>query len=422
MKQGKPVITLVMVVFALALCVYFGFYVFDTFHDPFTTTTAYDYTHYESVQANGVIIRSEQVLPAQNGIVELKCGEGEKLGVGQTVAYVYQDSQAQNDRALLEELESQILLLEEVAAAGAGLESAARLDEDILQSVVELRASVAQQEFSDAEDQVRDVKRSVLQRSYTYGENITTADLKAQMSALRQEYKLQSSQSAGKYSRVTAKAPGIFSGLVDGLEGELTPQTARTLTPSVLEGYLNAGTSHVEAVGKLITENRWYFAANLPTEIAEHLELGDQAELRFTGTFHQNVTMRVEAISAPEEGQTTVVFSTDRYLGQTTLLRAQSAELIFDEYSGLRLPKQAVHMEKYTTEETEEKPAEEIRTLGVYVLMAGRAEFKPVEIVTETENFYVLRATDDTRSDALRAGDEVIVRATGLYDGKLVDF
>lgn len=422
MKQGKPVITLVMVIFALALCVYFGFYVFDTFHDPFTTTTAYDYTHYESAQANGVLIRSEEVLPAQEGIVELKCGEGEKLGVGQTVAYVYRDSQAQSDRAALEELESQILLLEEVAAAGAGLESAARLDEDILQSVVELRASVAHQEFSDVDDQVRDVKRGVLQRGYTYGEDITTEDLKAQMSALRQEYKLQSSQSAGKYSRVTAKTPGIFSSLVDGLEGELTPQAAKAFTPSVLEGYLNGGTAHVDAVGKLITENRWYFATNLPAEVAEYMELGKLAELRFSGTFQQNVDMRVEAISQTEDGQNTVVFSTDRYLGQTTLLRSQSAELIFDEYSGLRLPKQAVHMEKYTTEESEDAPAQEIRTLGVYVLVAGRAEFKPVEIITETENFYILRPTDAARSDALRAGDEVIVRATGLYDGKLIDF
>ena len=45
MKQGKSIITLVMVVFALTLCVYFGFYVFDTFNDPYSTTHTYEYTH-----------------------------------------------------------------------------------------------------------------------------------------------------------------------------------------------------------------------------------------------------------------------------------------------------------------------------------------------------------------------------------------
>lgn len=42
MKQGKSIITLVMVVFALMLCVYFGFYVFDTFNDPYSTTHTYE--------------------------------------------------------------------------------------------------------------------------------------------------------------------------------------------------------------------------------------------------------------------------------------------------------------------------------------------------------------------------------------------
>ena len=72
MKQGKPLITLVMVIFALTIGVYFGSYVFQTFNEPYTTTHTYAYTHTESVQANGVLIREEQVIPAQPGIVELQ--------------------------------------------------------------------------------------------------------------------------------------------------------------------------------------------------------------------------------------------------------------------------------------------------------------------------------------------------------------
>ena len=59
--------------------------------------------------------------------------------------------------------------------------------------------------------------------------------------------------------------------------------------------------------------------------------------------------------------------------------------------------------------------------VGVYTLVGGRAEFKPVEILTEESDFYVVSPATEGRA-VLRAGDEVIVRATGLYDGKLLNF
>ena len=421
MKQGKPVITLVMVIFAAVLCIYFGAYVFDTFNDPYTTTFTYEYTHSESAQANGVLVRQEQVLQAEAGIVELQCGEGEKLGVGQTAAYVYRDAQAQQDSARLEALEAEIAVLEAALTTGAGVDSAARMDEQVLGSVVDLRAAVGGQDFSDLDELIRDVKSHVIQRGVTYGEGVTVADLKSRLSQLRSDYKSQSSAFSGTYSRVKAKSSGTFSALVDGLEDVLTPKSAMELTPSALNSILKAGAGHMDAVGKLITSNRWYFAANLPEEVAEGLKTGSSALLRFSGDFRQDVTMRVDHLSEAENGQVCVVFSTDRYLGQTTLLRFQSAELIFNSYSGLRIPKQALHMEKYTTTDEQTGQTTEHQMLGVYVLLAGRAEFKQVKVVTESQDFYVVNGVDASAADTLRSGDEVIVRAVGLYDGKLMD-
>lgn len=423
MKQGKSIITLVMFILAVVLCVYFGFYVFDTFNDPYSTTHTYQYTHYESAQANGVLIRTEQVLSGESGIVELQCGEGEKLGVNQTAAYIYRDAQAQRDSAVLEALSEEIAVLEAVLGSGVGVEGAAKLDENILTAAVELRAGVAKQDFSELDEQVRALKSGVIQRSFTYGEDVTAGELKQRLSQLRADYASQSSAFSGTYSKVRAKRSGTFSTLVDGLEEKLTPQSAAELTPSVLQDYLDAGASRVEGggvVGKLITKNHWQFAANFPTEVADTMRVGNTALLRFTGDFEQDVDMRVEHISAEENGQVCVVFGTDRYLGQTTLLRFQSAELIFNQYAGLRIPKQALHMEKYTTDEQTGETTEH-QMLGVYVLMAGKAEFKQVNVVTESQDFYVVTSASSAAAAALRAGDEIIVRAVGLYDGKLMD-
>ena len=97
MKQGKPVITFVILVLAAALAIYLGFYAFDALNEPFTTTLAYQYTARDSAEASGLLVREEQVLTAQSGIVDVTRSEGEKVGVGQTVALIYRDSQAQAD-------------------------------------------------------------------------------------------------------------------------------------------------------------------------------------------------------------------------------------------------------------------------------------------------------------------------------------
>lgn len=423
MKQGRPVITFVMAALAVALSIYIGFYVFDTLNDPYATTRAYTYTAYDSAEAYGVLVREEQVLPAQAGIPEVVCSEGEKVAVGQLIARVYRDSQAQSDYAYLEQLDQEIALLQSVVSEGTGVESAARLDEDIIQSMVELRSSAAWNDYSELESQIQDMKGSVLKRGYTYGDGLTTSDLSIRIQQLKEERGAQSQRFAGAANRVTAKQPGIYSSLVDGYESIFTPESILTLTPSVLDQWMQQGGNGQSGsdFGKLITSNRWYFVSNLDAGSAQRLREGGRIAVHFSGDFTQDVMMKVEQISAAEGDRATVILSSDRYLSRTTLLRQQTAQLVFESYEGLRVPKQALHME--TTWITDEETGEEVKKsrLGVYALVGGRAEFKEVEVVLEGSDYYVLRAAG-TGSRAFRAGDEVIIRAVGLQDGQLLDF
>lgn len=426
MNQGKSLITFVMVALAATLTIYMGYYVVDTFSDPFSSVLAYSYTAYDSVEADGILVREEQVLSDQSGIVEVLRREGEKVGVNQLVARVYRDSQAQNDYAHLNQLEQEIELLQSVAGEGVGVESAARLDEDILQSVVQLRAAVAQDDYSQLEDQVQQIKSGVLKRGYTYGDGVTIADLTSRLRELTEEYRLQNQHFSGSANQVRTRHAGIFSNLVDGFETLLTPDTIFSLTSSQLEQMLTSASSlpASSSVGKIITSNRWYFVSNIDPETAARLKpiVQDKKKtitVRFSGDFNQDVSMRVEQISPEENGACLVIFSSDRYLSKTTLLRRQTAEIIFASYSGLRVPKEALRMVITTYMDEETGQEQERKRLGVYTLVAGRTEFKETTVVLEGQDYYVLQSAA-TGSRAFRAGDEVIVRAVGLQDGLLL--
>ena len=186
MKQGKPLITFVILAMAAVVCLYFAYYTFNALNEPYRTTQVYAYTAHDSVTAEGLVVRETLLLPAQNGILEVTRAEGEKVGKGQQVALVYQNTQAQASQAQIEELEMEIELLEYVTGRENSVDSAARLDEDILQAVVDLRSSYARGDYTQLRDQVMGVKSSVLKRGYTYGEGLASGDLTARLRQLKE--------------------------------------------------------------------------------------------------------------------------------------------------------------------------------------------------------------------------------------------
>ena len=420
MKQGRPLITFVIALFAGALVLYFLVSVWKTFQDPFVSTYVYSYTLNDSIQTDGLIIRQEQVLSGGQGIVDVTRGEGEQVGINQTVALIYRDDQARQSQEQQEALRLEITQLQYALGQGEDVSSAAKLNDDILNAMVSLRVASTQQDFSDLEDQVLEVKGKVLRREYTYSDELTTDSLSARLQELQTQYQTLINQSYSAITQVTAPVSGTFSTLVDGYEGLINLESAMNLTPQALTDLMNqTPTGDSTAVGKLISSNRWYFAAVVTQEEGERLEQEGTLTLRFAGDFTQDISMKVEKVNQDGQGQAVVLLSSDRYLEQTTLLRRETAELIFNSRTGLRVPKSALRMVTTTSTDEETGETTETDTLGVYVVTAGRAEFKPVTILTEGDDFYVVQSVREDKK-ALRAGDEVIVQATGLYDGQLL--
>ncbi len=407
-----------MLVMFLGVMLYLGIYLWRGMTDGYTTTFAYEYTADDGVEAEGLIVREELVLPGQSGIVDFRLDEGEKVGAGQAVAYLYQTEEAvqRQDELRALRLEAEQL---EYAMAQTDAGDSVKLDETILDQLTDLRASAARGDFTGLEDQVLELKSTVLKRDYTYGGTPEGSSLSQQLSAVQEEIRALRAQATQDTRSVTAPQAGTFSALVDGYEQLVTPETLSDLTASGLEELLDRQVEEdSSALCKLITSARWYFAALLEEGDAQRLSPGDQVTVRFSRDFSADVTMRVESVSQGEDGRAAVVFSSAEHLAEMTLLRRQTVEVIFESRTGIRVPKQAVHLETRTV--TGEDGAETEQTVyGVYAVVGARAEFKTVEIVAESGDFYIVRSVSDGKA-ALRPGNEIIVSAPGLYDGKVV--
>ena len=56
----------------------------------------------------------------------------------------------------------------------------------------------------------------------------------------------------------------------------------------------------------------------------------------------------------------------------------------------------------------------------VYTIIRSQAWGQEVEVLYTDDNFYLVRPANPAAADRLRAGDEVILNTSGLYDGKVV--
>lgn len=422
MKSNSLGTKLLMAAVTLALLLYFGFQAVNYFSDPLTTTLAYTYRVEETVGLTGYVVRQEQVLPDHGtGLLRLQREEGERVAVGGTVARVYADQASLDRQTELELLDSRMEQLQYVQEAEDGVEVARKLDQQIRRNVLDYRASLAAGRLNDAEKRGAELRAQVLKREYTVSD---LEDIDAQLQELKARRKELQAQAEGSVKRITAPVSGLYSAAVDGYETVLQPQTLAQLKPSDLAA-LRADGEAASTVGKLVLGKEWYYVAAVPAATAETLEKlqqrGGSLTLRFAKGVERDLPVSVSSVSQEENGRCAVVFRGDVYLAELTLLRQQSAQVIYDAVEGIRVPKEALRIVTYTYEKEDGTTGETTDT-GVYAVMGLEARFKPVEILYTGENYVLVQAAaaSDRETLRLRPGDEVIITARELVDGKVV--
>lgn len=136
--------------------------------------------------------------------------------------------------------------------------------------------------------------------------------------------------------------------------------------------------------------------------------------------------MKIERVDGAQDGACLVVLSSTRNLADTSMLRKQTVDIVFNSLEGIRVPKKAVRTENRAVTDPETGETTTKQVIGVYVLTAAQAEFKAVEILADDGDYYLVKAvlpdvpTDNQLKTAFRAGDQVIVSSDELYDGKVM--
>ncbi len=419
MRESTLATKVMIAILCLGVAVYLAVYFVRGWEEPLVTTRAYAYTQDVGMEASGILVRDETILPDAGGsYVDHILGEGEKAAAGQAAALLYTDSAALTTRQAIRTLTAEIEQLQYALDDRTQTGDASRLDGQVLDSITALRSLTAQGDLTTLDDCALNLRTMVFKRDFAYGDGSAAGQL-SQLIQSKQEQLAQLNASLNQVAQVVyTPAAGVFSGTVDGWEGLINPSRLDGLTAQSLSDLLSQTPAPVSGpVGKLITGSTWYFAALLPgTDTG--LQSGKTYSLTFSGDYYGQIPMVLERVSLEGE-QTLAIFSCRTHLSDTTLLRVQAVDVVIHHLEGIRIPRKALRVET-VEEEQEDGSTRTVNRYKVYTVERSQSWGREVDILYTDENFYLVRPVDPSAAKRLRAGDEVILNSSDIYDGKVV--
>ena len=170
--------------------------------------------------------------------------------------------------------------------------------------------------------------------------------------ALENERRSVEASIPGRKTETIADRSGIFSAYVDGLESVLLPDRIADYNPTYIrslevQALSNANGSAVvvgDPVCKVMNNHDWYVLGISNRDYENLCKVDESASVRFTGLSTGKVKGTITYVSEPDEnGEYIFLVKVPSYLESAFAYRRVKADIIFEEYSGYKIPIDAVH-------------------------------------------------------------------------------
>ena len=432
----KTVLGGTVVLLLLVILAYVGYQILHLVNPPNTYETVLTATVEDKVEADGVLLFEEMVIPGSGDLGYL-VEDGARVSAGTVVAEVYTNSGQSALRAALDGLNEQIELLRRAENV-----SSTQVDTMIQERTTALY------DLLDAADRGALAAMDEGREAYLLAQNkilVVTgeaSDFASQIAALQAEAAQLQSQ-LGTPAAVTAPLTGYFVRSASTRQLTQPAEAILAMDPAALRSALDTGldAALTGCAGKMVSGFSWRYCGVCTAEAGRKLLRADGTPLtstvhiRFPGQTDEALPAKLNEVTIDEAaGLARFVLTCDSVTGDVLRLGQAEAEVIVSETTGLRVPAAAVHYvlesEAASSEAGEADsavPAGENYIPGVYVKFGNLARFCRIDPVDDahplvTDGTYIIVPPKGTAGSVseVRLYDQVIVEGQNLYDGKLL--
>ncbi|MBR1563577.1 MAG: hypothetical protein IJ871_01780 [Ruminococcus sp.] len=368
-----------------------GNQIYYRLHDRHDTEEAVLVTINEDIPFKGVIIRDEKVITYDgSGVLDYAYPDGSKVSVGNTIAEVYssEDDILLNDR--ISKIEDQISALQQ--AQEPGLLTSVQSETvrtGIDQKYKDLLASVSKEDYADVRSTKDSLALSMNIYSIVTGADENYDDAIKRLTERKNQLKKEAVKASGV---ITAGETGYFVSYSDGFEDKLSKSKISELTEKDIKNAIKGKAEpKSNAIGKMFTDYSCYIAGIIDTD----KRISEGAVLSMTTNSSKNV-YDVKVVSSKTigaDGKSLVIFSCNRLDETLVESRVKSFKLIFDEYQGIKVPRDAIRFRD--------------NDKGVYVILGKDITFKKIDVIYEGDDFVLSKNTAE--EDNLLLYDQILL-------------
>lgn len=389
MKRTDTVMKLVSLLLFAALTAYVGVYIVRSFTNNVRTVQAVMISVVESAPVSGIVVRDEQIIQSSDSYLSISAEDGKLVGRGEIMATAFSTEAALSRANRIHELELQ----RQHKAAMLNSQNASR---DLTRQDNQIQEAITALASASARHDMNGINLASLNLGSLVIENAQISATQEDLDRINAEIDMLNQGQDSGMMAITAQKTGLFSTFIDGFEF-LTPEQMKRLSPDGLRAVIeNPENLEGDARMKLSSPFEWYFAAIISEEYVPRLELGRLARLDFGHLSTRLISAVLVSISEVAYGERVVVFRSTEFISETLHVRKAAAEVIFDMWEGIRVPKRAVYSDE--------------RGTYVYTLIAHRTERRNINIIGEMEEYYI--AEISIEANALRIGSDIILNRT----------
>lgn len=388
--------------------IFFGFKFFSFIGDQVETEKAVKYTVNENIVFDGVVVRNEEVLTYdKTGIINYVCADGSKLSQQSTIAEVYTSETQIIAKNKIAEIEEEIDNLKR--SQNPGTTNYAK-PETIKSQIDEKYEILAYQIEHKNFETIKQVKNeiAVLMNIYNIVTNVEV-DFNAKITDLEAILEGYKAQFGSPLDTITTDHTGYFVSETDGYESLVSIEKIDEIDVNTVKSIINGENSQKinNSLGKILASYECKVVGT--TKQSSKILKGSNLKIRF-GNSTEIYDVTVDDVKKIDDENCIVIINCDAINEMISKTRVAKIELIFEEFDGLKVPKNAIRFKDINEKVTDENGVEQKITTkykGVYIQIGQEVVFRKIEVIFDSDEFAISKIISD--GDYLSLYDQIII-------------
>ena len=303
------------------------------------------FTTKHTIAFTGIIVRNETILYSdipQGNVLSYSVQNGDRINKNTEIARIYNSSEQIYYRYKISQLEQELITLQESQNRG----TTEYVQPEFISDRVSERYKSQLMSIKNGDlDSVYENRLDLLKLMCIYNISVNAEEnYTERINSIANDIEVLKSKLLDPISVISASGSGYFTSLVDGYETQLNSENADKITAETINqiiSNLKSGSKPLDnVIGKTFDDYKWKMIGIIDT--ADRFFVNTDQKLYFY-SLDKLYSVHVDSITPTGNGnEAVVVISCDEMDGNIASVRMDNVELLFGEYTGIRVPRSAI--------------------------------------------------------------------------------